>query len=161
MPHCNKIRESIFRITHPAPQAMNIDKTRMSNEKFMRRNQGFTRKGRAAVLLNLYNYVKDDYASLLLKLKDCTDFNELNALIHSILTGLKSVLDIAARVCDDFKAPAHRSEKNIYFSTYNFSDWDEITNLKLELESLKFRSEERRVGKECLHQCRSRWSPYH
>ena len=24
-----------------------------------------------------------------------------------------------------------------------------------------FRSEERRVGKECLRQCRSRWSPYH
>ena len=23
------------------------------------------------------------------------------------------------------------------------------------------RSEERRVGKECLHQCRSRWSPDH
>jgi hypothetical protein len=23
------------------------------------------------------------------------------------------------------------------------------------------RSEERRVGKECLYQCRSRWSPYH
>ena len=26
---------------------------------------------------------------------------------------------------------------------------------------LSYRSEERRVGKECLHQCRSRWSPYH
>ena len=25
----------------------------------------------------------------------------------------------------------------------------------------RIRSEERRVGKECLHQCRSRWSPYH
>ena len=24
-----------------------------------------------------------------------------------------------------------------------------------------FRSEERRVGKECTEQCRSRWSPYH
>src|SRR3546814_11806560 len=24
-----------------------------------------------------------------------------------------------------------------------------------------FRSEERRVGKECVSQCRSRWSPYH
>ena len=24
-----------------------------------------------------------------------------------------------------------------------------------------YRSEERRVGKECLTQCRSRWSPYH
>ena len=25
----------------------------------------------------------------------------------------------------------------------------------------QFRSEERRVGKECLRLCRSRWSPYH
>ena len=25
----------------------------------------------------------------------------------------------------------------------------------------EFRSEERRVGKECLRLCRSRWSPYH
>src|SRR3546814_11901213 len=25
----------------------------------------------------------------------------------------------------------------------------------------KFRSEERRVGKECVSTCRSRWSPYH
>ena len=24
-----------------------------------------------------------------------------------------------------------------------------------------YRSEERRVGTECLYQCRSRWSPYH
>jgi aromatic-L-amino-acid/L-tryptophan decarboxylase len=27
--------------------------------------------------------------------------------------------------------------------------------------SIEKRSEERRVGKECLYQCRSRWSPYH
>ena len=26
---------------------------------------------------------------------------------------------------------------------------------------LRARSEERRVGKECMHECRSRWSPYH
>ena len=26
---------------------------------------------------------------------------------------------------------------------------------------VSFRSEERRVGKECLFRCRSRWSPYH
>ena len=31
----------------------------------------------------------------------------------------------------------------------------EIINLDL------LRSEERRVGKECLRLCRSRWSPYH
>ena len=29
------------------------------------------------------------------------------------------------------------------------------------LEDHKARSEERRVGKECLAVCRSRWSPYH
>src|SRR3546814_11944791 len=28
-------------------------------------------------------------------------------------------------------------------------------------EALDFRSEERRVGKECVSTCRSRWSPYH
>src|SRR3546814_20746115 len=29
------------------------------------------------------------------------------------------------------------------------------------LESCSMRSEERRVGKECVSTCRSRWSPYH
>src|SRR3546814_13282710 len=28
-------------------------------------------------------------------------------------------------------------------------------------DELAARSEERRVGKECVSQCRSRWSPYH
>ena len=31
----------------------------------------------------------------------------------------------------------------------------------VKLWSLRARSEERRVGKECLRLCRSRWSPYH
>ena len=35
----------------------------------------------------------------------------------------------------------------------------DITKMYSDLESR--RSEERRVGKECLTQCRSRWSPYH
>ena len=30
-----------------------------------------------------------------------------------------------------------------------------------QLPPLRFRSEERRVGKECASMCRSRWSPYH
>src|SRR3546814_8960822 len=29
-----------------------------------------------------------------------------------------------------------------------------------EMQALNFRSEERRVGKECVSTCRSRWSPY-
>ena len=34
-------------------------------------------------------------------------------------------------------------------------------NPQLEVGNLSFRSEERRVGKECWITCRSRWSPYH
>ena len=36
---------------------------------------------------------------------------------------------------------------------------DELEKADIEISVL--RSEERRVGKECLTQCRSRWSPYH
>src|SRR3546814_13503507 len=32
---------------------------------------------------------------------------------------------------------------------------------KTNLDDLSARSEERRVGKECVSTCRSRWSPYH
>ena len=36
-----------------------------------------------------------------------------------------------------------------------------ITDSPWEAESMSLRSEERRVGKECVRLCRSRWSPYH
>ena len=42
--------------------------------------------------------------------------------------------------------------------------WNHKIRKKIEsmqLNGKKFRSEERRVGKECLRLCRSRWSPYH
>src|SRR3546814_14237628 len=35
------------------------------------------------------------------------------------------------------------------------------TERQLQLLRLPMRSEERRVGKECVSTCRSRWSPYH
>ena len=37
----------------------------------------------------------------------------------------------------------------------------DVACLALEKAMARARSEERRVGKECLHACRSRWSPYH
>ena len=41
--------------------------------------------------------------------------------------------------------------------------WTDIRALLLAIEVLSpsTRSEERRVGKECVQPCRSRWSPYH
>ena len=35
------------------------------------------------------------------------------------------------------------------------------TNYRVAIVDFSTRSEERRVGKECLRLCRSRWSPYH
>ena len=37
----------------------------------------------------------------------------------------------------------------------------ELLKEKNVLPDIVFRSEERRVGKECVSTCRSRWSPYH
>ena len=39
--------------------------------------------------------------------------------------------------------------------------WIDPTHGWLAIDAASQRSEERRVGKECLRQCRSRWSPYH
>ena len=38
---------------------------------------------------------------------------------------------------------------------------DEARKTLSQNEDIGCRSEERRVGKECTIQCRSRWSPYH
>src|SRR3546814_2918031 len=38
---------------------------------------------------------------------------------------------------------------------------EETTGKKVNDERAQERSEERRVGKECVSTCRSRWSPYH
>src|SRR3546814_15498339 len=40
-------------------------------------------------------------------------------------------------------------------------DADKAGFLRSETSLIQTRSEERRVGKECVSTCRSRWSPYH
>src|SRR3546814_15374589 len=37
----------------------------------------------------------------------------------------------------------------------------EVLDLPIDYGQGRLRSEERRVGKECVSKCRSRWSPYH
>src|SRR3546814_6385933 len=46
---------------------------------------------------------------------------------------------------------------------YRNPDVDPVPYIQLSkyLDSWSLRSEERRVGKECVSTCRSRWSPYH
>src|SRR3546814_15846570 len=42
----------------------------------------------------------------------------------------------------------------------NFQSLEELTSSRF-ISFMERRSEERRVGKECVSTCRSRWSPYH
>ena len=63
----------------------------------------------------------------------------------------QSVLVILLVVCVVF------SLLRLMPSDYFFTE-DELMKFT---ESQKYRSEERRVGKECTSWCRSRWSPYH
>src|SRR3546814_21011155 len=45
------------------------------------------------------------------------------------------------------------------------AEYAELSNtpadLQIEVQKVRHRSEERRVGKECVSTCRSRWSQYH
>src|SRR3546814_13491978 len=58
-------------------------------------------------------------------------------------------------------APAEESFKDGYFHfSYGPLDAGERLHVKIDGQ-INPRSEERRVGKECVSTCRSRWSPYH
>src|SRR3546814_18244658 len=55
-----------------------------------------------------------------------------------------------AKVADQFKLPGFDAQALVAYQKRN-----------LEAVASANRSEERRVGKECVSTCRSRWSPYH
>ena len=66
--------------------------------------------------------------------------------------------DLTDAVARDCELVGRRLSRDPYRST------DAQHETEVEPDSFTFgrtRSEERRVGKECLTQCRSRWSPYH
>ena len=54
--------------------------------------------------------------------------------------------------------------KKVYSKVEDFLKDDDFIKYVLDdapESAFHWRSEERRVGKECLRLCRSRWSPYH
>ena len=56
--------------------------------------------------------------------------------------------------------------KNVQQPKQQYRPWSKVVDVAPEFQNLmdhilKIRSEERRVGKECVSTCRSRWSPYH
>ena len=53
-----------------------------------------------------------------------------------------------------------RTEQEMYTMIIDTAKADDRI-LAVYMNGSRVRSEERRVGKECLRLCRSRWSPYH
>src|SRR3546814_15128222 len=49
----------------------------------------------------------------------------------------------------------------VFHSAHQFLADDQLLDLRSAFVNAEDRSEERRVGKECVSTCRSRWSPYH
>src|SRR3546814_20993734 len=55
----------------------------------------------------------------------------------------------------------HRRSAKMHDVDVGLADATDIGTETLGQVGEKWRSEERRVGKECVSTCRSRWSPYH
>ena len=70
------------------------------------------------------------------------------------------IVDAWAAEEPDKKALLWTNDKGEHIQ-YTYADLKKYTDMTASYFQSLGRSEERRVGKECLRLCRSRWSPYH
>src|SRR3546814_4719375 len=70
------------------------------------------------------------------------------------------ISDWSSDVCSsDLRIPLQDSPLELRY--YERANWTDVAPRMLQSLIVQSRSEERRVGKECVSTCRSRWSPYH
>src|SRR3546814_10995474 len=74
---------------------------------------------------------------------------EVVEVVHRVVIAHQADLDAAVVAHDRDRQGLLRGQ-----------EWDRDQRLQLAAAQVQ-RSEERRVGKECVSTCRSRWSPYH
>ena len=85
--------------------------------------------------------------------------------VDSTITAIRG--EIEANNMD--AVPLEKAPKVAVYAPPNAAPWDDAVTMALQYAGISFtkiwdaevRSEERRVGKECVQPCRSRWSPYH
>ena len=84
---------------------------------------------------------------------------------HAILVDLTSGEVVAQRLADERIYPASMTKiMTVLVAVEALTTAELETTFTMTADIVNAaiaRSEERRVGKECLHACRSRWSPYH
>src|SRR3546814_12999885 len=94
-----------------------------------------------------------------------SDLNEEELISEDEVDHLNSIREMIAELSD---LSVFDIAENFFAQSYAMPA-DFFTDLILDLYSIEegqdiallTRSEERRVGKECVSTCRSRWSPYH
>src|SRR3546814_17282504 len=77
------------------------------------------------------------------------------------------LLGVEEGVCDRLAVPSHQGAAGVlvalYLTDVDLTGWEDRCGLpgpfSARLVTIKERSEERRVGKECVSTCRFRWSP--
>src|SRR3546814_18380976 len=106
-----------------------------------------------------------DVCSSDLKAGDRSKCSEKQARALSILHALESSLDFdkGGQVALGL-AQIYREARRLIVSglqTRSAEEMHQARHIINEIAEAWARSEERRVGKECVSTCRSRWSPYH
>src|SRR3546814_1327675 len=72
----------------------------------------------------------------------------------------KNVVIVDARSRQEYDGSEVRAARRGHIPSAKNIDWTRNVENSI-FKSKEKRSEERRVGKECVSTCRSRWSPYH
>src|SRR3546814_13098688 len=101
-------------------------------------------------------------------------FGDGRGLVAALSLGAEGI-NMGTRFCATQEAPIHANVKQAYVDNDERGSFLIFRSLKntarvgksavseevVRRLSVPGRSEERRVGKECVSTCRSRWSPYH
>src|SRR3546814_18124200 len=117
---------------------------------------------------------KEEYAALRLLALDCSLAEELKwgcpcytfqgrniVLIHGFKGYCALLLFKGALLKDEYGLLIQQTANVQSARQIRFTSVGEIHEKERILKTYIFRSEERRVGKECVSKCRSRWDPYH
>src|SRR3546814_18159456 len=80
------------------------------------------------------------------------------AMKNIVTVGISSLDDVKSRLAAAFRGEPRGNR--ISFLTVE-QMWKTLSPKRIDILSAMTRSEERRVGKECVSTCRSRWSPYY
>src|SRR3546814_14435697 len=99
--------------------------------------------------------------------EDC--FKSADDVLHNACAGIAEIINVEGNVNVDFEdVKTIMGEQGQAMMGTSIAAGTDRARVAAEratacplLEGVDLRSEERRVGKECVSTCRSRWSPYH